>query len=373
MKFSHNQHFEYRIFDSLIDKNVSFALYRLPGDYTVNFIIQNSPRRHLLRRLSDLNTKKGFVIAPFHISEQSPIILIEPDITLKGEEIIFQFLDTNNIEGSLHNESNDYSPVNSFDTYKDIYTKFHSAVNSNSFEKLVLSRTCNHENDESFSAGVSFDRACDKYPESFVYLCHTPETGTWLGSSPELLISGQGDNWKTVALAGTKNASSTTSEWDEKNRMEQEIVVNYMQLQLQKAKLPFIQSEPTNLQAGNIVHLKTEFSFKIPDLMKIGNLLELLHPSPAVCGFPKEEAFRFILENEGYDRQYYSGFLGCLDVDNKTDMYVNLRCTKVNKKSSLLFAGGGILPSSDLESEWEETENKMQTILSIIEETPLDL
>ena len=100
-------------------------------------------------------------------------------------------------------------------------------------------------------------------------------------------------------------------------------------------------------------------------------LLKVLHPTPAVCGLPKEEAYRFILENEGYDRCYYSGFIGWLDPDGRTDLYVNLRCMHIEEEQLTLYAGGGLLASSELNDEWLETEKKLQTIKRLIAVPPL--
>jgi 2-succinyl-5-enolpyruvyl-6-hydroxy-3-cyclohexene-1-carboxylate synthase len=102
----------------------------------------------------------------------------------------------------------------------------------------------------------------------------------------------------------------------------------------------------------------------LPD--HIGDLLQELHPTPAVCGLPKEEAFRFIPDNEGYDRSYYSGFTGWLDTEGHTDIYVNLRCMEIKPGEAILYAGGGILASSEVESEWMETGDKMNTMRSIL-------
>ena len=97
----------------------------------------------------------------------------------------------------------------------------------------------------------------------------------------------------------------------------------------------------------------------------MGDLLKLLHPTPAVCGLPKEEAYRFILDNEGYDRSYYSGFIGWLRPEGRTDLYVNLRCMNVKEDSLTLYAGGGLLASSELDDEFQETEKKMQTMQNL--------
>ena len=97
--------------------------------------------------------------------------------------------------------------------------------------------------------------------------------------------------------------------------------------------------------------------------------MKRLHPTPAVCGLPKEETYRIIRENEGYDRSYYSGFIGWLAPEGKSDLYVNLRCMNILRGSFVLYAGGGILASSEIESEWLETEAKMQTMKRLINST----
>ena len=75
---------------------------------------------------------------------------------------------------------------------------------------------------------------------------------------------------------------------------------------------------------------------------------------------------QFILENEGYERRYYSGFVGWLDPEGVTDIYVNLRCMEIRSDEAKLYAGGGILTSSDILSEWEETGDKMKTMKNIL-------
>ena len=115
-----------------------------------------------------------------------------------------------------------------------------------------------------------------------------------------------------------------------------------------------------------IGHLKTDFRFSLKDNKGLGDLLKVLHPTPAVCGLPKEEAYRFILQNEGYDRRYYSGFIGWLDPEGRTDIYVNLRCMHIEDEQLTLYAGGGLLASSELNDEWLETEKKLQTIKRLI-------
>ena len=204
-----------------------------------------------------------------------------------------------------------------------------------------------------------------------LFRSHTPETGTWLGGTPEIILSGEKGKWHTVALAGTQPLPNgeLPIEWDDKNREEQEYVAFYIRKQLQALGIKPTETPPIPVRAGELSHLRSDFSFPLPDNKKLGELLKRLHPTPAVCGLPKEETYRFIRENEGYDRSYYSGFIGWLAPEGKSDLYVNLRCMNILPGSFVLYAGGGILASSEIESEWLETEAKMQTMKRLINST----
>ena len=99
---------------------------------------------------------------------------------------------------------------------------------------------------------------------------------------------------------------------------------------------------------------------------RVGALLDVLHPTPAVCGLPKREAFNFILDNERVSRQYYSGFMGPLLMNDSTHLYVSLRCMHICDHQYQLYAGGGLLPDSVEEQEWQETEAKMETMRNLL-------
>jgi isochorismate synthase len=101
-------------------------------------------------------------------------------------------------------------------------------------------------------------------------------------------------------------------------------------------------------------------------------IIKALHPTSAVCGLPKAAAKDFILQNEPYDRSYYSGFLGELNIDlatfrtEQSDLFVNLRCMKINEKQVELFIGCGITKDSVPEAEFIETVNKSMTMRKVL-------
>ena len=368
--------YDYSYFDSLIIQDRSFSVYHIPGNKTITFAIQQEGTPEYLENLSELNGKDGFLIAPFEVTTRTPIVLLHPDVVLEGENHILTFLNNvfektppSDMPPILPEDKQTTGKSDSFSTYKKAFELFQSALRSNTCEKIVLSRTLNLPKPLGFSAGKTFKEACEAYPEAFIYLCHTPKTGTWLGSSPELILSGEKKSWHTVALAGTMKVSTEneTIIWDEKNIREQHIVADYLENKLNSHHLICTKNGPYASKAGRMMHLKTEFNFQMNHHDQIGNLLESLHPTPAVCGYPKEKAYRLIIDKEGYDRTYYSGLIGELSNKSKTNLYVNLRCMQIRSDILTFFAGGGLLSSSELESEWEETEEKLQTMLSLID------
>ena len=260
------------------------------------------------------------------------------------------------------------SEENEKEEYAHRFSLFTQPLLKGGQDKLVLSRHTRIQRKATFSPAKAFLYAAKRYIRSYVYLCHTPTTGTWMGSTPEILLSGEKGDWHTVALAGTQNlrAGNLPKNWDHKNWMEQQLVASYIQRQLSTLGIDSKEQGPYAVRAGEVAHLKSDFHFSLPDVRKIGGVLKLLHPTPAVCGLPKEEAYRFILSNEGYDRSYYSGFIGWLDPNGKTDLYVNLRCMNISPTTFTLYAGGGLLAASRLEDEWQETEDKLDTMRRLI-------
>lgn len=351
--------------DALIAADRNFAVYRIPGEEFPRWVLQNSGPASLCHRAEDLNALKGFVIAPFRIDRTQPVVLIRPDATgrfILGEE------PEKEVTPAGHLPAANEADVAGNALYQRCFRAFTAPLLHGELDKLVLSRREELRRPADFSPGRAFVRACRRYTHSYVYLCHTPRTGTWLGSTPEIILSGKEGAWQTVALAGTQPFAKgmRLEAWDAKNRREQQIVAAYIRDQLATLGIGAEENGPYPAKAGELAHLKSDFRFTLRGEPRLGDLLALLHPTPAVCGLPKEKAYRFILDNEGYERSYYSGFIGWMDPEGQTDLYVNLRCTHIGAASFTLYAGGGLLASSQLEEEWQETEDKLQTMKAIL-------
>jgi len=365
----------HQLIDGLTRGDFSFALYRLPWTDECYLILQTSEGVETLKDISKLNGKKGFVIAPFCQTEEHPITLIRPDITAFDWDEITQALSSlKKPENILTSKKQSTAPIKQlneterYDRYYAAFRRFMEPLKEKKFKKLVLSRPAFCPITEEFSPLETFVKACNDYPRMMIYLCHAPITGTWLGSTPEVLLSGSAKNWKTVALAGTLPIVDGVepTEWNSKNKEEQAIVAEYVRKIIKKHGSKMTEKGPYTARAGQLVHLKTDFLFQLKETGHLGDLLKELHPTPAICGLPKTEAYQFITENEGYDRRYYTGFIGWMDPEGQTDLYVNLRCMEIRSTEAKLYAGGGILPSSEVRAEWEETSAKMRTMKNLL-------
>lgn len=211
---------------------------------------------------------------------------------------------------------------------------------------------------------ATFRAMCESYPDAFVFMFSTLTTGTWIGASPELLLSMSEETISTMALAGTRPAAKT-GDWDPKNVEEQAMVTEYLveclgQYCEKVEVLPSFTKE-----AGKVAHICTPIKASRP-LSSLSRLLRSLSPTPALCGSDKKESLGIISRLEGFDREMYGGFCGPCGIGGDTSMYVILRSAKCGTESINIFAGGGITKDSIPEDEWNETELKSTTIINCI-------
>ena len=153
----------------------------------------------------------------------------------------------------------------------------------------------------------------------------------------------------------------------ERNRVQR--VAAYIRRSLDAAGLKaFDEKGPRTVAAANLVHLRSDFFVELAsgDKALLGDLLDRLNPTSAVLGMPKQPALDFLTAHEGYDRDYYTGFLGPVGFDGGTDLYVNLRTSQIIGDTAYLYVGGGIVAQSQPDVEWEETVQKTKTVGTIL-------
>lgn len=342
--------------------SAAFAIYRLPhGDHcTLVEQTEGEPRR--LRSCLELNGVQGFVLAPFQVTEQYPILLIRPDrvTPVPLQQPRFELPPLVHSEG-YRNE------------YAIDFANYHAQLLDGTFRKIVLARMVTHRLAGDVDPMQLFWQACRLYPRLFIALVALPDGSYWLTATPEILLEGTGSQWRTIALAGTMqlegddlNSEGEAARWSTKNIQEQRYVATYIAECLEKFAIDFREEGPRTVRAANLVHLRSDFTFTMPDGGQVGSLLDELHPTPAVCGLPKRDAFSFIVANEHAPRQYYSGFMGPTGMPGGTHLYVSLRCMRICGRDYQLYAGGGLLKDSQLEQEWQETEAKLQTMRTLL-------
>jgi isochorismate synthase len=221
-------------------------------------------------------------------------------------------------------------------------------------KKAVLARTkwVNQEID----LLKSFYNLCEQFPQTLVYLASSKTHGTWLGASPEVFLTINGNTFETYALAGTKTA---LQEWTRKEIEEQNWVSMYIENILNDLAIAFKKSELETVQSGEIQHLKNSFTGTVNNVKAYANLFEALNPTPAVAGFDKTEALAIIQALEKNKRSLYSGVIGPLFKNAGANLFVNLRCLQAFAGTYCLYAGAGITAASIPEKEWLETERKI--------------
>jgi isochorismate synthase len=343
---------------SHLKAQLPFAVYCKPGTDTVTGLFGNSNRAVS----TDGFKGKGFVFAPFNGDEA--VFLPAEECEILTEKVILS-------TGGFSDTPEFTVDANAKAAFEALVTKCVTAIKNKTFTKLVASRTETVENHT--DVAVIFKRLLSAYPNAFRYCFYTPATGLWMGATPEQLLKADKSNIHTVALAGTQVYDAEKEAiWQEKEQEEQQIVTDYITQALKESCNQVNASKPYTFRAGNLVHIKTDITAQLKNDIALSNVIKKLHPTPAVCGMPKEEAAVFLKENEGYDREFYSGFLGELNADfasgeqDKSDLFVNLRCMKIKGSTAQLFIGCGITKDSNPEKEFIETVNKSITMRRVL-------
>ena len=294
----------------------------------------------------DLEQHKGFIFSPYSNSLKTLLF------TIKSKEEVEE---TNNTE-PIFNKKHHFLQK---EEYTNKVKKAITSIKSNELDKVVLA----HEFIVPFYENplLLFHKMCALYPHGYVYYINS-KNHAWIGVSPEMLCCYSNGEGNTVALAGTQDKKSKA--WGLKEKKEQEFIQTYIEQELNSIKgLSLEKGDTRTIRAGEIEHISSIYNFKT-DYIGLSQVVKNLHPTPAVCGFPKQKAMEFIVKEEGIKRTFYSGFLG-LNETNKTNLFVNLRCAQFIGNNLHLYAGAGITKDSIPEMEWEELLKKIDTILGL--------
>lgn len=348
-------------------QNLPFTVYRKPNKTTIYGFFMNDDALNFTSDFSE----SGFIFAPFNSDEKTILFPLE-----KSEFIIEKIT----LDEISSKETGFLIDEKSKEKHIKIVEKAIDKIKNSDLQKVVISRKEEVQLSD-FNLIEVYQKLLQNYKNAFVSIWFHPKVGLWLGATPETLLHTKNSSFKTMSLAGTqvyKKDSESSSVlkrnpvWKSKELEEQQLVTDFIENQLKgiSSKLKIDKTE--TIKAGNLLHLRTKVEGDLNKKADLKSLIRALHPTPAVCGLPRIMAKEFIIKNESYNRSFYTGFLGELNIKNSkfnvqsSQLYVNLRCMEIQNKKALIYVGGGITKDSNAAKEWEETVSKSKTMKRVL-------
>jgi len=345
--------------------NLPFFAFRMPLESDVVMGVQLTPEVAAFEGFAP--GRRGFVAVPFDDGSCASALWIEADILTQNGALTDADAARVNSCRFAAKERRCAGESIGRDEYLQQANDLIDRLRKGELEKVVLSRTIVRATEEIPDVSGLFEQMCDRYPNACVSMFYVPGECMWLGATPETLLTVEGERVSTMSLAGTK-VQDAAVKWSAKEREEQEMVSLYVEDVLAGFEFRKVTKEgPTEHRAGHLCHLMTRYDCEGKLTREaMTRLVELLHPTPAVCGLPKESSLQLIRQTEKHDREYYAGYLGFVS-DERMHLYVNLRCMKIEQGGITCYVGGGLTALSDAEAEWNETCLKAETLLGILE------
>lgn len=389
-KVDNLQHYLACLISQSMEKGYQIAVWRKPHASFLEILIDKSgqTKRVDIHNLEELGP--GFIAHPFEDQEDEKGFYIEADTYLKIDilkplaeqeevlETLPKIISREKCNSIISNsfvpeEKTSYLKISEECTRNEfiqLVDKGIAAIKTGTLNKIVPARIKKKRLPENFDLIHVFKSLIDSYPNAFVNFFHIPQVGSWIGASPEILIQTKGDEFYTMSLAGTQKAHGENplknAAWTQKEIEEQALVSRYIVDCFKKIRLrEYDEHGPKTVLAGNLLHLRSDFKvdMKATNFPQLGSvMLSLLHPTSAVCGMPRKEAFEFLRIHEKFERSLFAGFIGPVNVEEVTAIYVNLRTARLMDGQAILYAGAGVTEDSDPEMEWEETEMKCEII-----------
>jgi len=339
-----------------LNNKLPFAAYAYPKSKEITGYFQKRDILFFAKNYSE----SGFIFAPFN--DKKPSIIFPRD---ESDMYTATCTDIKVID----NRKNGHTVTNFQDEkvkHIGLVKRGIEFLKSTGIKKVVLSRKEILELSY-FDVLETFKKLLINNTDTTVYIWFHPKIGLWLGATPESFLKIEDCKFQAMALAGTKlYQGSLDIKWPHKDILEQQYVTDFILEKISDVSETITVSKTKTVKAGNLVHLCTTISGTLPQRIEINKLINLVHPTPAVCGLPKKAAKAFILENEEFDREFYTGFLGELNINGNSNLFVNLRCMQVSGNQIFIYVGGGITMDSTPLQEWEETVNKGKVMMRTI-------
>lgn len=334
------------------DQNLPLVIFAEPNSQQVHLYVQQTMDLHK----ADKFVEDGFVMAPFNNEE--PVLFLpfadalhfQQTVAMPEEKMV-----------SVQRERTKEQELE----HKQLVTKGISFIAKGKAEKIVLAREEKVELSE-WDPVLVMQGLLGLYPTAFRFMWFHPQVGWWCGATPETLVQAERDSFYTMALAGTQPYEGKEPAWRSKERDEQQFVTDTILRRIKPLCKSIQVSETYTQPAGMVAHLCTDIEGKMLPETDVNAIARAIHPTPAICGTPTSVAKDFIINEEHFHRKFYAGFLGVIQIEQKSRLYVNLRSMAVKDKRASLFIGGGITIDSNPQEEWIETCNKTQTMLRVL-------
>jgi len=249
-------------------------------------------------------------------------------------------------------------------------------INRETFEKIVLARHLTVNKDTGTTPTKVLNNLRQQYTNCYNFLIHQPSGKTFLGSTPERLGAFRNQLLLTDALAGSIQRGSTATEdafyekhlaHSKKDRDEHNFVIRDIKERLTPYAKTFKRNEqPEIKKLSNVQHLYTPIRVQLNDDISMLDVIGKLHPTPAVGGYPWQDASEYIDKLEQFERGWYAGPVGWFNSKGNGEFAVGIRSGLFTESQAHFFAGCGIVADSDPEAEWEETNLKLKPMLSAL-------
>ena len=366
------------------------AVWRLPGHDTTNLIIAEGYQELKAQDLIE-DRPAGFLFAPFDKTKARLFLKADQFFSFQNGDLIQDSSPVKErsqqwLRAQLHGDIRipkytpkkaNRVPVNDVtrDSFIQLVEAGIRAIEAGTLQKIVPSRTRTIRLPDGFDVVDGFQKLCAAHPQALISFVSIPGVGTWLGATPELLVCVRDKKiFNTVALAGTlphhPGLDIRSVAWTQKEIEEQALVERYVISCFKKLRLrEYDEHGPRTVLAGNLMHLKSEFTvdMEATNFPQLGSvMLDLLHPTSAVCGMPLDTSLHFLQTYEPHDRAFYSGYLGPVNVQNNIELFVNIRCMQICGNEAIVYAGAGVTIDSIPEMEWSETEMKLNALLNAL-------
>jgi menaquinone-specific isochorismate synthase len=271
----------------------------------------------------------------------------------------------------------------SFAAWENMVEDALAAIARDDLIKVVLSRVCEFRGSNDIDVGAALSRLDTEYAGCYRFMFEPRPHHAFLGATPELLVRVRGHTLDTMALAGSQRRGRNEPEDAElehgllnsaKDRREHQVVLDELCQRLQSRVSVMNVVDTHVLKLGNIQHLYAPIHAQLREAEGVLPLVELLHPTPALGGLPRDAAMAFIRAVEPVTRGWYAAPIGWLDVNLDGAFCVAIRSAVTQRERAWLYAGCGIVAGSQAGKEWDESALKFKPMLNALvgESLPLE-